>query len=62
MSLCDFLISEKSYDELFDLLNVVFMNQKITREEKISLMSELITNEDIIKGPWKKNGIGHYDP
>jgi tetratricopeptide (TPR) repeat protein len=49
ISLCDFLLSQKSYDELFDLLSVIFMNQKITREEKISLMSELIVNKDIIK-------------
>jgi tetratricopeptide (TPR) repeat protein len=54
LSLCDFLLSEKSYDELFDLLNVVFINQKITREEKISLTSELITKEDIIKNNSKK--------
>jgi tetratricopeptide (TPR) repeat protein len=54
MSLCDFLLSEKSYEELFDLLNVVILNKKITREEKISLMSELIVNEDIIKNYGKK--------
>lgn len=54
LSLCDFLLSQKSYDELFDLLNVVFMNPKINREEKISLMSELIVNEDIIKSYDKK--------
>jgi tetratricopeptide (TPR) repeat protein len=49
ISLCDFLLSQKSYDELFDLLSVIFMNQKISREEKISLISELIVNQDIIK-------------
>ena len=49
MSLCDFLLSEKSFEELFDLLNIVILNRKITREEKISLISELIANEDIIK-------------
>jgi len=49
MSLCDFLLSEKSFEELFDLLNIVILNRKITREEKISLISELITNDDIIK-------------
>ncbi len=54
MSLCDFLLSEKSYEELFDLLNIVILNQKITREEKISLMSELIVNQDIIKDYGKK--------
>jgi tetratricopeptide (TPR) repeat protein len=54
MSLCDFLLSEKSYEELFDLLNIVILNKKITREEKISLMSELIVNEDIIRDYGKK--------
>lgn len=54
MSLCDFLLSEKSYEELFDLLNIVILNKKITKEEKISLMSELIVNEDIIKDYGKK--------
>ena len=49
ISLCDFLLSEKSYEELFDLMNIVILNKKITREEKISLMSELIVNEDIIR-------------
>jgi tetratricopeptide (TPR) repeat protein len=54
MSLCDFLLSEKSYEELFDLLNIVILNKKITREEKISLISQLIVNEDIIKDYGKK--------
>jgi len=34
---------------LFDLLNIVFISPRINREEKISLMSELIVNKDIIK-------------
>jgi Tfp pilus assembly protein PilF len=42
-------LSEKSFEELFDLLNIVILNRKISREEKISLISELITNDDIIK-------------
>ncbi len=54
MSLCDFLLSQKSYDELFDLLNIVFISPRINREEKISLMSELIVNKDIIKSYGKK--------
>jgi len=48
LSLCNFLLSERSYDELFDLLNVILINDQITRDEKISLISELINNEDII--------------
>jgi tetratricopeptide (TPR) repeat protein len=49
LSLCDFLISGKNYDELFDLLNIIILNQKITREEKISLIARLIENEEILK-------------
>jgi len=42
LSLCDFLISEKSYDDLFTLLNSVILNNKVEREAKISLMAKLI--------------------
>jgi len=49
LSLCEFLISEKSFEELFELLNTVIINQKITRDEKISLIAELIENEYIVK-------------
>ena len=54
LSLCEFLLSEKNYDELFDLLNIVLMNDKITKEEKISLIAELIENEDISKEHGRK--------
>ena len=54
LSLCEFLLSEKNYDELFDLLNIVMINDKITKEEKISLIAELIDNEDIIRDHGKK--------
>ena len=54
LSLCEFLLSEKNYDELFDLLNIVLMNDKITKEEKISLIAELIENEDISKDHGRK--------
>jgi tetratricopeptide (TPR) repeat protein len=49
LALCDFLISEKNYVELFDLLNIIILNQKITKEEKISLIARLIENEEILK-------------
>jgi len=49
LSLCEFLVSEKNYDELFDLLNIVIINQKITREEKVSLIADLIANDDITR-------------
>jgi len=54
LSLCEFLLSEKNYDELFDLLNIVLMNDKITKEEKISFIAELIENEDISKDHGRK--------
>ncbi len=49
LSLCEFLVSEKNYDELFDLLNTVIINPKISREEKVSLIADLIENDDIIR-------------
>ena len=49
LSLCDFLIAEKNYDELFLLLNTVVLNDKVNRQDKISLMAQLIENMDIIK-------------
>ena len=42
LSLCDFLISEKSYDDLFTLLNNVILNNNIDKESKISLMAKII--------------------
>jgi len=42
LSLCDFLISEKSYDDLFALLNSVILNNNVDRESKISLMEKII--------------------
>ena len=42
LSLCDFLISEKNYNDLFTLLNNVILNNKVERESKISLMAKLI--------------------
>jgi len=49
LSLCEFLLSEKNYNELFDLLNIVLINNKITKEEKVSLIAELIGNKDILR-------------
>ena len=49
LSLCDFLITEKKYDELFRLLNSIILNNKVKREDKISLMVRLIDIPDIVK-------------
>jgi tetratricopeptide (TPR) repeat protein len=49
LSLVRFLIKEKSFGELFDLLNIVVLNDKIAREEKVSLFSELIEIPEVIQ-------------
>ena len=49
LSLCEFLLSEKNYDELFELLNVVLKNNNIAKEEKVSLVAELIENKEILR-------------
>jgi len=54
LSLCEFLLTEKDYDELFDLLSTILINNSITKEEKVSLTAELIDNKDIIKDHGKK--------
>jgi len=54
LSLCEFMLEQKNYDELFDLIGVVLLNGQINKEEKISLVSELIGNEDILKDHGKR--------
>jgi len=49
LALCDFLITEKSYDDLFMLLNTVILNSNVDRESKISLMARLIEVPDVTK-------------
>ena len=49
LSLCDFLLTEKNYEELLNLMNTVLLNDRITRQEKVSLVASLIENKDIIK-------------
>jgi tetratricopeptide (TPR) repeat protein len=49
LSLCDFLIEEKKYNELFILLNKVILNDKILREDKLSLFAKLIETNDLVE-------------
>jgi predicted Zn-dependent protease len=49
LSLCDFLITEKSYDELFIFLNSVVLNSNVEREDKISLLARIIELSDLNK-------------
>jgi tetratricopeptide (TPR) repeat protein len=50
LALCDFLINEKNYSELFLLLNNIILNNNIRREEKIALFARLNETEGIVKG------------
>ena len=49
LALCDFLIDEKDYNELFLLMNNVILNANIKREDKISLFARMIEMPDLIK-------------
>lgn len=42
LALCDFLINENHYEELFRLISDVILNNKIEVENKISLMARII--------------------
>jgi tetratricopeptide (TPR) repeat protein len=48
-SLCDFLIQQKSYDELFRVVNMIVLNQNIKKEEKVSFFARILENEDIVR-------------
>ncbi|MBW6500460.1 MAG: tetratricopeptide repeat protein [Bacteroidales bacterium] len=49
LSLCEFMIEQKDYKELLTLINTVILNENIAREDKISLMAQLIEIPEIIK-------------
>jgi len=48
LSLCDFLIEDKKYDDLFLLLNKVILNENIARDEKLSLFARMIDTKDLV--------------
>jgi len=47
LSLCDFLLTEKRYGDLFLLLNTVILNEEIMREDKLSLFARMIEISEI---------------
>ncbi len=49
LSMCEFLIEQKNYEELMALITSVILNDKIAREDKIALIAEMIQNDDIIR-------------
>jgi len=47
-------LTEKNFEELFELLNIVLKNKRISKEDNVSLVAELIDNIDIIKDHGEK--------
>jgi tetratricopeptide (TPR) repeat protein len=54
LALCDFLIEAKKYDDLLILLNTVAINDKVQREDKISLFAMLIENKELVRNSGDK--------
>lgn len=48
LAFCDFLIKEKSYDELMLLLNSIVTNEKVQKQDKISLVAQLIELPELV--------------
>lgn len=48
ISVCGFLISQKMYSDLFNLLNTVIINPDVKKEDKISLIAQLIETPEIL--------------
>jgi tetratricopeptide (TPR) repeat protein len=47
LSMADFLVGEKNYKDLFELLNVIILNSKVQRESKITLIAQIIELQDL---------------
>jgi predicted Zn-dependent protease len=47
IALSEFLIDEKNYTELFEILNRVILNEKIDKEIKISLFEKIVGIQDL---------------
>ena len=48
LAICDFLVREKNYTELFLLLNNVILNTKVKKEDKIALFARLTDLQDLV--------------
>jgi Tfp pilus assembly protein PilF len=49
LSLCDFMLTEKNFNDLFILLNKIILNAKIEKDQKVSLLGKIIEIPDIYK-------------
>lgn len=54
LALCDFMIEEKKFDDLVLLLNTVAINDKVAKEDKISLFAQLIETPELVKNSGDK--------
>ena len=54
LALCEFLLEEKDYDELMKLTNIIVLNGKISREDKITLFASYLEKADLIKSTGSK--------
>jgi len=48
LSLCEFLKQQKRYDELISMLNIVVMNNQISKEAKIQFLGGIIEDQETI--------------
>ena len=48
LAICDFLVREKNYTELFLLLNNVILNTNVKKEDKIALFARLTDLQDLV--------------
>jgi tetratricopeptide (TPR) repeat protein len=48
MSLGDFLLDMQDFDELFSILNSVILNEKINKEDKVTLIAKCLDNDTLI--------------
>ncbi len=49
LSLCEFLLSGKEYDDLFLMLNTLILNGNVPKDDKIALFSNMIEDTTIVK-------------
>ena len=49
LSLSDFMIAEKQYDELLVLLSSIAIDERVTLESKITLLGKVIDSEDLVR-------------
>jgi len=54
MSVCDFLLSEKRYYELFQILDPIILENEISKEEKIAFFTKIIEVENLPDDAFKQ--------